>query len=229
MMLWHHLHATFGKTAPFVNGREATIAGAREGTTPMESVPTVEQQLQMTQLLQNAQRGDAAASEKLLPLVYGQLRDLARQRMAAERAGHTLQATALVHEAYMRLVGGGAVQWSGRAHFFHAAAEAMRRILIEHGRQRQQIKRGGQMKRIPLSVVDLAAESDYEQIVALDEAVTRLEREQPDVAAVVRLRFYAGLSIEETAQTLGVSARSVNREWTYARAWLYRQLEGTAE
>ena len=193
----------------------------------MDSGQTSEQ-LQMTQLLQDASRGKADASEKLLPMVYQQLRDLARQRMDAERAGHTLQATALVHEAYVRLVGGGQVQWAGRAHFFHAAAEAMRRILIEHGRRRDQIKRGGKMHRVPLNVVDLAEESDYDDIVALDEAVKRLEKEQPDVAAVVRLRFYAGLSIEETAQALGVSARSVNREWTYARAWLFRQLETDA-
>ena len=179
---------------------------------------------EITRLLnQTGQGGRPAAA--LLPLVYEELRELARRRMASERDGHTLQATALVHEAYLRLVGGeDAGRWAGRAHFFHAAAEAMRRILIDHGRQRGQVKRGGGRRRVPLSVEHLAAEGDFEEIVALDDALSRLERENPDVAAVVRLRFYAGLSVEETAEALGLSARTVNREWTYARAWLFRQL-----
>ena len=184
----------------------------------------------ITQLLRGAAAGNAEAAGELLPLVYGQLRALARQRMADERAGHTLQATALVHEAYLRLVGpvpAEAQQWAGRGHFYRAAAEAMRRILVEHARARGRLKRGG--AKAPLSLqslasVDLAAECDFDDVLALDAAFERLERENPDAAAIVRLRFYTGLSVAETAAALGVSDRTVNREWNYARAWLYREL-----
>jgi len=179
---------------------------------------------QFTRLLGEAQQGDAQAAGKLFPLVYEQLRELARQRMAGERAGHTLQATALVHEAYLRLVGHEHALWPSRAQFFFAAAEAMRRILIEHARSRGQLKRGGGRKRVPLNVLDLAAEEQIPEILDLDAAVSRLNEESPDVAAVVRLRFYAGLSVEETAAVLGVSASSVKRDWTYARVRLFREL-----
>jgi RNA polymerase sigma factor (TIGR02999 family) len=187
----------------------------------------------VTRLLDAAAGGQAGASEKLLPLVYDQLRSLARQRMADERAGHTLQATALVHEAYLRLLGPlpDSSPWSGRGHFYRAAAEAMRRILIEHARSRGRAKRGGGQNRLPLEMlasVDLAAECDADEVLALDNAFQALERQNPDAAAVVRLRFYAGLSVEETAKALGVSDRTVNREWNYARAWLYRALSGPA-
>jgi RNA polymerase sigma factor (TIGR02999 family) len=152
--------------------------------------------------------------------------------MSAERPDHTLQATALVHEAYARLVGrdgGREVAWAGRAHFFHAAAEAMRRILIDHARARAGAARGGGRRRVPLDVADvadLAARDDPEAILALDEAVAGLEKQDPDAAAVVRLRFYAGLSVEETAQALGTSPRTVKRDWAFARAYLLRVLEG---
>jgi RNA polymerase sigma factor (TIGR02999 family) len=169
-------------------------------------------------------QGGEAASE-LLPVVYAQLRAIAQERMGDERPGHTLQATALVHEAYLRLVSGGGAQWAGRAHFFHAAAEAMRRILIEHARARGRVKRGGGRRRIPISVLDLAEAGEPGQIVALDEAIRRLEERDPTAGSVVRLRFYAGLSVAETAETLGVSVRTVLREWSYARAVLYRTLE----
>lgn len=180
----------------------------------------------VTRLLRDVEEGKPRAAEALLPLVYDQLRELARHRMAEERAGHTLQATALVHEAYMRLVGDRPAGWAGRAHFFHAAAEAMRRILIEHARSRGRVKRGGgaERQRVPLSVIDLAAEHDAGEILDLDEAVCRLDQQSPDVAAVVRLRFYAGLTIEETAEALGISPQSVKRDWAYARAWLFHQL-----
>jgi RNA polymerase sigma factor (sigma-70 family) len=214
----------------------------------------------VTRLLEDVERGEPHAAGALLPLVYEQLRDLARHRMAGERAEHTLQATALVHEAYLRLVGGErAAHWGGRAHFFHAAAEAMRRILIEHARARGSVKRGGAgraatdgpvdpaaghaadpaaghaaetgegvavrpRRRVPMSLVDLAAEHDPSEILDLDDAICRLEQQSPDLAAVVRLRFYAGLSIEETAQTLGCSAQTVKRDWSYARAWLFHHL-----
>jgi RNA polymerase sigma factor (TIGR02999 family) len=164
------------------------------------------------------------SASKLFPLVYEQLRNLARQRMADERDGHTLQATALVHEAYLRLAGRGPANWSSRTQFFFAAAEAMRRILIDHARARGQLKRGGGNARMPLNVLDLAADEQIPQILALDEAILRLEQSSPTVAAVVRLRFYAGLSVEETAEALGISARTVKREWTYARATLHREL-----
>jgi RNA polymerase sigma factor (TIGR02999 family) len=158
----------------------------------------------------------------LLPLVYDELRVLARHRMASENSGHTMQATALVHEVYLRLA--GPARFANRAHFFHAASEAMRRILIEHARSKGRIKRGGQARRVPLNVLEMAALPDSDQILAFDEAIERLEKETPAAAAVVRLRFYAGLSVEEVAEALGISPRSVNREWTYARAWLFRVL-----
>ena len=161
----------------------------------------------------------------LLPLVYDELRAIARQRMAQENPGHTLQTTALVHEAYVRLAGSGDARFANRAHFFHAAAEAMRRILTEHARRRGSMKRGGGQRPAPVNVLDLATAHDSEQILALDDAIRRLEQEMPQAAAVVRLRFYAGLSVEETAEALGIAPRTVNREWTYARAWLFRCLE----
>ena len=179
----------------------------------------------VTCLLQKAGRGSPQAAEALLPLVYQQLRDLARHRMAQERGNHTLQPTALVHEAYLRLVGNQELPWANRTHFFHAAAEAMRRILIEHARARGREKRGGGKNHVPLDVVDLAAAGNSEEIVALDEAFRRLELQEPGIAAVVRLRFYAGLSVQETAQALGSSASTVNRDWAYARAWLWRELK----
>ena len=185
---------------------------------------------QLTLLLDAAAAGDRRAAQELLPLVYDQLHALARQRMADERAGHTLQATALVHEAYLRLVGPSAPAaqpWSGRGHFYKAAAEAMRRILVEHARARGRDKRGGGRGRVPLDAlasVEAAAQCDAEDVLALDAAFQELERQNPDAAAVVRLRFYAGLSVAEAAEALGVSDRTVNREWNYARAWLFRAL-----
>jgi len=148
---------------------------------------------------------------------------LARRRLCGEKDGHTLQATALVHEVYLRLSGGSAC-WSDRTQFFFAAAEAMRRILIDHARSRGQLKRGGGRRRLPLNVLDLASEERIPEILALDEALLRLEQMSPTVAAVVRLRFFGGLSIDETAETLGISPRTVKREWTYAKARLAREL-----
>jgi RNA polymerase sigma factor (TIGR02999 family) len=179
---------------------------------------------QVTQILGDVQAGNPRAAEKLLPLVYEQLRAIARRNMQQERSEHTLQATALVHEAYLRLVGDQPVEWDSRGHFYVAAAEAMRRILIEHARSRGRVKRGGERKRVPLTVVDLAADDNSDQILAVDEAFGRLEQEDPDAAKVVRLRFYAGLSVEDTAAALGISPRSVAREWAYARAWLHGAL-----
>ncbi len=179
----------------------------------------------VTRILNAIEGGDARAAEKLLPLVYEQLRAIARQRMAQERAGHTLQATALVHEAYLRLVGGQQVPWMNRAHFYMAAAEAMRRILIEHARKRDRLKRGGDRRRVPVSVADLAAEQDSEEILAVDEAVRRLEETDAQAGKVVRLRFFAGLCVDETARALDLSPRTIAREWAYARAWLHNALK----
>jgi RNA polymerase sigma factor (TIGR02999 family) len=178
--------------------------------------------------------GDASAAEQLLPLVYAELRALARARMRHERRDHTLQATELVHEAYVRLVRDPGVGWEGRGHFFGAAAEAMRRILIEHARARGRVKRGGDEQGHPArklsltlgGVADLAAEGDPEEVFALDEAIQRLEAHDSRMAQVVRLRFYAGLSVEETAAALGVAPRTVKRDWTFARAWLFAALGG---
>lgn len=158
--------------------------------------------------------------------VYAQLRALARERMAAERDGHTLQATALVHEAYLRLSSGRTQPWHGAAHFYAAAAEAMRRILIEHARARGRDKRGGGLQRQPLGVADLAADASLEEILSLDDAVRRLEEQDAEMGRVVRLRFYAGLEIEETAAALGVSPATVKRRWEFARAWLFLELGG---
>ena len=165
-----------------------------------------------------------AGAKELLPSVYQSLKELAERRMALERAGHTLQATALVHEAYMRLAGARNVRWAGRAHFYHAAAEAMRRILVEHARARGRVKRGAGARRVPIDILDLAEDGDRDEILALDEALRRLEAHTPQIAAVVRLRFFAGLSVVETAEALSMSERSTERAWSYARAWLFREL-----
>jgi len=165
---------------------------------------------------------DDGASE-LLAAVYDQLRAIAQERMSAENPGHTLQATALVHEAFLRIGHNRRIPFRDRAHFFATAAEAMRRILIDHARAKGAAKRRPPAAE-PLSVADLAGHADPEQILALDAALERLQRAEPDVAAVVRLRFYAGLSGDETADALGISPRQVDRLWAYARAWLAREI-----
>jgi RNA polymerase sigma factor (TIGR02999 family) len=181
----------------------------------------------LTQLLQAASSGEDGAWNEVLALVYAELRALARRRMAHERPDHTLQATDLVHEAYVRLAGGeeGARAFANRRDFFRAAAEAMRRILIDHARRRGAAKRGAG-RRVALDVADLAARQDPEEILALDEAIQRLEAWDQRVGEMVRLRFFAGLSVEETAEAMGTSPRTVKRDWGFARAWLYRELGG---
>jgi RNA polymerase sigma factor (TIGR02999 family) len=161
-----------------------------------------------------------------LTLVYGQLRAIAQQRMAGERRSHTLQATALVHEAYVRLLGREDIQWADRGHFFRAAAEAMRKILIDHARAKNADKRGGGKAALAIAnVADLAADGDSAGILALDDAMVRLEQVDAQAAAVVRLRFYAGLSEEAAAQALDISERTVRRDWAFARGWLRETLE----
>lgn len=178
----------------------------------------------VTQLMQAAGRGDNGAAERLFPLIYDQLRALARNHMRHEGLGHTLQATALVHEAYMKLVGSNQLSWSTRAGFFQASARAMRRILIDHARSRGRVKRGGDRRREPLDAIDLAESSDPEEVEALDAAVNRLAQNDSRAADIVQLRFYAGLSVEDTAAALNLSERTVKREWAFARAWLYQEL-----
>jgi RNA polymerase sigma factor (TIGR02999 family) len=185
--------------------------------------PTTPEPEDATRWLLAAAGGDKEAADRLLPLVYEQLRRAAQRDLAGEMVGHTLSATALVHEAYLRLIGPRAVSWAGRGHFYAAAAEAMRRILLDHARARG--RRGGETRTwMELADVAQLAAADSEQIVAVDEAFGRLERDDPEAAAVVRLRFYAGLSVDEAAQALGLSARTTARLWSYARAVLFRDL-----
>jgi RNA polymerase sigma factor (TIGR02999 family) len=179
---------------------------------------------EVSRILRAAHEGQPVDTDALLPLVYDQLRAIAAKRMSDERPGHTLQATALVHEAYLKLVGREPLAWSGKAHFYGAAAEAMRRILIDHARGKGRAKRRGARVRLPHDVVDLARREDLAEILSVDEAVRRLEEQDPRMATIVRLRFYAGLSVEETAEALGITERTVYREWLTARTWLEVQL-----
>ena len=167
---------------------------------------------------------DERGREQLLPLVYAELRAIAQKRMAGERADHTLQATVLVHDAYLKLVGEENLDWRDRKHFYSAAAEAMRRLLIDHARRARSQKRGGDHRRVTLGGAEAELELDPDQILALDEALAKLEQEDERAAAVTRLRFFSGLSVEETARALEISERSVHREWTYARARLFQLL-----
>ena len=179
----------------------------------------------VTRILSDIEAGDQQAAELLLPLVYEELRKMAAQKLAQEAPGQTLQATALVHEAYLRLVDVEKAQhWDSRGHFFVAAAEAMRRILVESARRHHALKRGGGLERIDLSELAEPVQEDPVDLLALDEALNRLEALHPQKAQVVKLRFFAGSSLEETAQTLGISRATAQRHWAYARAWLFGQL-----
>jgi RNA polymerase sigma factor (TIGR02999 family) len=183
----------------------------------------------VTRILTAIEQGDPQAADRLLPLVYEELRKLAASRMANEAAGQTLQPTALVHEAWLRLSGPQPQVWRNRAHFFAAAAEAMRRILIDHARRKHAQRRGGGAKCIDLDQVDVAVQTDDESLLAIDEALEKLGVQDPQSAALVNLRFFVGLSYEEAAQTLGISERTAKRCWTFARAWLYRELARNGE
>ncbi len=182
----------------------------------------------ITRILSDIEDGDQDAAARLLPLVYDELRKLAAQRLAKENPGQTLQATALVHEAYLRLAGGNdtALGWNGRGHFFGAAAEAMRRILVENARRKGAVKHAGKRVRVSFEGLDLAEKAPPEQLLALDEALTRLAVLDPQKAELVKLRFFTGLSIEATAQALAISPATAKRWWTFARAWLLREVEG---
>jgi RNA polymerase sigma factor (TIGR02999 family) len=187
---------------------------------------------EVTRILSAIERGDPSAASQLLPLVYDELRDLAAQKLAQEKPGQTLQATALVHEAYLRLVMPAAgsrdppeeQHWDGRRHFFAAAAEAMRRILINRARDRGRLKRGGGWRRLHLDHFDLSVAEPPDELLILNEALDKLAQEDPDCAELVKLRFFAGLTLDEAARTLGVVRRTADRYWAFARSWLYAAL-----
>ena len=189
---------------------------------------------EVTRILSAVEHGDPHAAEKLLPLVYDELRSLAAQKLAQEKPGQTLQQTALVHEAYVRLVGNGDAanreqHWDNRGHFFAAAAEAMRRILIDRARAKRSVKRGGGRKKLDIDSLDLVTEASPDQLLALDDALVKLAREDASAARLVELRYFAGLTVEEAGKALGMSAATAYRHWKYARAWLYSELLGSVE
>jgi RNA polymerase sigma factor (TIGR02999 family) len=181
----------------------------------------------VTRILSAIEQGDPSAANELLPLVYDELRKLAAQRLAQEKPGQTLQATALVHEAYLRLVGSGDREqsWNSRGHFFGAAAEAMRRILLNRVRDKGRLKRGGRQRKVELEKIELAVDTPHDDLLALDESIERLAAENSECASVVKLRFFAGLSIDEAAASLGISPSTAKRHWAYARAWLFDALQ----
>jgi RNA polymerase sigma factor (TIGR02999 family) len=183
----------------------------------------------VTRILLDIEQGNTKATERLLPLVYEELRKLAAQKLAREKPGQTLQATALVHEAYLRLVDTEKAQhWNSRGHFFAAAAEAMRRILVEEARKRRRLKRGGDRHRLDLDALQLRVPEVADELLALDEALADLAQKHPDKSELVKLRYFAGLTVAEAAQALGISTSTADRHWTYARAWLYRRIVGDA-
>jgi RNA polymerase sigma factor (TIGR02999 family) len=185
---------------------------------------------EVTHILSAIERGDAHAAEQLLPLVYGELRRLAAEKMVHEKPGQTLQPTALVHEAYVRLVDAEKAQhWNSRGHFYAAAAEAMRRILVENARRKKTLRRGGQRQRLDLELAQPAAPRLSEDLLALDEALEKLTKKDRLKAELVKLRYFAGLTMEQTAQTLGISLATANRWWNYARAWLHQEVSGGQE
>ena len=180
----------------------------------------------LSRILRAASDGDRQASEQLLPLVYDALRSLAHQRMARERPGQTLQATALVHEAYLRLVSDEDVRWANRRHFFGAASEAMRRILVERARRKARIKHGGEHERVFVEESDLADPRRFDELLGVDEALEKLAARHPRKAEIVKLRYFIGLGVKECAELLEISPETVKRDWRYARAWLHRALSG---
>jgi RNA polymerase sigma factor (TIGR02999 family) len=179
---------------------------------------------EITQVLEAIGRGEGHASEELLPLVYAELRRHASVRMASEAPGHTLQPTALVHEAWLRMFGDGKRVWQNRAHFFGAASEAMRRVLIENARRKSRLKRGGNQVRLDIEQLELAATTPDEKVLLIDDALKRLEEQDPEKARVVMLKFFGGLTSQEAAETMGVTERTIERHWAYAKAWLFQSI-----
>ena len=182
----------------------------------------------VTQVLQAIQKGDAKAAEELLPMVYEELRRVAANKMAHEAPGQTLQPTALVHEAWLRLVGNEDARWENRAHFFGAAAEAMRRILIDRARRKHARRHGGGQHRVDLEGLELPAAADDDQLLAVHEALDKLETQDRIKADLVKLRYFVGMTIEEAAEVLGISEPTAKRYWRYARAWLYHEITGVS-
>ena len=180
---------------------------------------------EVSQLIRALETGQPQAAEELLPLLYDELRRLAAWHLSKEQPGQTLQATALVHEAYLRLVGKDDPQWNGRRHFLCAAAEAMRRILIENARRKHRLKRGGHLERVEFDVLDIASPVPDDELLEIDEALTRLSTVQPRGAELVKLCFFAGLTQRQAAKELGISISTAERTWAFARAWLYREIE----
>jgi RNA polymerase sigma factor (TIGR02999 family) len=180
---------------------------------------------EITLILNAVEQGDPAAAAELLPLVYDELRRQAAWRLAQERPGQTLQATALVHEAYLRLLGNQDSKWQGRRHFFAAAGQAMRRILVENARRKKRLKHGGHLERVDVELVDLAAPVPDDELLAMDEALERLEQFDPRAFELVNLCFFAGLTQAQAAQELGISLSTVERTWAFARAWLFREMQ----
>jgi len=178
----------------------------------------------VTRILNAIERGEAKATDELLPVVYEELRLLAAQKLSHEAPGQTLQATALVHEAYLRLVGSDHESWENRRHFFAAAAEAMRRILVDHARRKKSQRRGGAHRRVELDKLDVAVSEPPEDLLRLDEALAKLAEQDPDVAELVTLRYFGGLTLEQAAEVKGISRRTATRHWNYARLWLYREV-----
>ena len=183
----------------------------------------------ITELLAGYGRGDKEALDRLMPIVYDELRRQAARYLRREQAGHTLQTTALIHEAYVRLVDQRNVQWQNRAHFFGIAAQLMRRILVDHARTKKRVKRGGSGVRVSLGEANVAARGEDLDVVALDEALNRLARIDEQQSRVVELRFFSGLTVEETAEAMGISPATVKRDWSMAKAWLHRELSGDTE
>jgi RNA polymerase sigma factor (TIGR02999 family) len=180
---------------------------------------------EVSRILRGAEEGEPVDLAALLPLVYRQLRQIAQHQMAGERSGHTLQATALVHEAYLRLAGNEEASWKSKRHFYAAAAQAMRRVLIDHARSRGSQKRGGDLARVAVSLADLVSNAEPEKLLAVDDALSRLKEVEPRAGAVAELRVYAGLSLPDAAEALGQPLRTVERDWAYARTWLYDALK----
>jgi RNA polymerase sigma factor (TIGR02999 family) len=180
----------------------------------------------VTRILQSMESGDAQAAEELLPLVYGELRKLAASKMANESPNQTLQPTALVHEAWLRLTGNENVKWNGRAHFFGAAAEAMRRILIDNARRKQALRHGGDQQRLDVDDIEIAAPGKEEELLAINDALEEFTKVDKQKAELVKLRYFVGLKVEETAEVLGISVPTAIRWWNYSRAWLYQKIQG---
>jgi RNA polymerase sigma factor (TIGR02999 family) len=178
----------------------------------------------VTRILNAIEQGDKRATDKLLPLVYEELRLLAAQKLSQERPGQTLQATALVHEAYIRLVEAKSQNWNSRNHFFIAAAEAMRRILVENARRKRRLKRGGNQERLPLDEATITTDKQDIDLLSLDEALAKFDVDDPEKANLVKLRYFAGLTISQSAEVLRISVPSANRHWSYARSWLIREI-----